>query len=86
VPRSTVLTDPNGDPPSSARFRNTVTKCDEVWPARVRVSQSSTFRTFITKEDADSGGTTGDPTSYCVSGNTLKVKSKDGSIINATRK
>lgn len=43
--------------------------------------------TFITTENTDAGGTkTGDPTSFCVSGNTLKVKGSDGTVINATRK
>lgn len=72
---------------------NTSTGCDCTGQGGTGTSQHKTGtyavdgNTFTTTEDLDSGGTkTGDPTSFCVSGNSLKVKSNDGTIINAVRK
>jgi hypothetical protein len=41
---------------------------------------------LTTTKDIDSGTHTGDPAPYCVSGNMLKVRGGDGSIIIATKK
>jgi hypothetical protein len=41
--------------------------------------------TLTTTKDIDSGTKTGDPAPYCVSGNVLKIRGGDGTIIIATK-